>query len=265
MGVLWVYCIYVKRTKINQTTLAALTKMTAQTNKQSPRNRADGFTLLEILIVVAIMGILISISVLAFSGPGPDITRAANSISDILQQARTHAMSSNSYVYVGLAHSDDSQPGEVLVSVVEARDGMPSKSNNLVPGSGEPPIQPIRKLTVLKKVQLDTAMADSNLPGNPLTSFPGTQWVQNLEDSAIRFPAGAVTWRSDVTNDQFAAVIQFSPDGAARLNAEEKTIPDYIVFGLVPSIGEPANVVGVKVDGPSGAVQVLRPGPEATN
>jgi prepilin-type N-terminal cleavage/methylation domain-containing protein len=215
-----------------------------------------GFSLIEILTVVTIMVILITISSLVFTGSGQDMTRASSSLSDILQQARTRAMSNNNYVYVGLAASTGPSR-QLAVAVVESIDGLSSKTDNLAPDPTTPPIRPARKLAILDGVQLDTSTANSNLPGSPLTPS-SDPLIENLESSDISFPASIVTVRNDISD--FSAVIQFSPDGAARLSATDRSIPSFITFGLIPATGEPANAVGVIIDGASGGIRIVRPG-----
>ncbi len=232
--------------------------MKSSTVKFSKGKRA--FSLIEILVVVTIMILVIAISGSLFKGSGQEMTRAANSMSDILQQARTRAMSNNNYVYVGLSSTDSSSP-ELVVAMLEAIDGLGSNSNNLVNDPTNPSIQPSRAVSILKGVRLDTTTANTNLPGNPLTALTGNiEILDETRTDPITFSASMATRRTDVTDDQFDWVIQFSPDGAARLDATSRTVPDYIVMGLIPATGNQANAVGIVIDGPSGAVRFLRPG-----
>lgn len=232
-------------------------------NVQSPGhavpNRSKGFSLLELLVVIAVLTILITLVAPILGGSREDMTRAASVMSSILQQARTHAMSNNTYVYVGLLDSSSSPP-ELSIALVEATDGLASRTNNLVPDAdASVPYQLVQPMTVLNGVRLDTTTADSNLTGDdPLV--PTSVSSETLENSQISFPARIVTNRSDMSDAIFEWVVQYSPDGAARLDAEQPTAPNYIVLGLVPATGDPANAVGFQIDGPSGAVRVLRPG-----
>jgi prepilin-type N-terminal cleavage/methylation domain-containing protein len=214
---------------------------------------AKAFSLIELLVVVALIGVLMALVVPVFSGHGQDMTHAANTMSDIFQQARTRAMSKNTYVYVGLSATDGGTP-ELAVAAVESRDGISGGTNDL---ASNPAIQSIRKATFLRGVQVDTATAVSKLPS--LLTAPGSQ-VDNVETSLIRFPAGLVTRRSDVTDLEFGWVVEFCPDGSARLVATERTVPDYILIGLVPARSSADNAVGLIIDGPSGALHIVRPG-----
>lgn len=214
------------------------------------------FSLLEILVVITIMIVLIAIGGSLFTNPKQDMSQVASSLSDTLQRARTHAMSNNTYVYVGLSGTDSASP-QLALAVVESKSGLRSNNNDL----DENDLQPVRQLSPLKGVQLDTTTANDNLPDNPLTTSPDLQ-VEAVDDSTIApilFSSDVTTRRDDITDDQFDHVIQFSPDGAARLDATTRTVPDRIVLGLIPTNGDAANSVGIIIDGPSGAVRVLRP------
>jgi len=218
-----------------------------------PNETAKGFSLLEILVVITIMVVVISISASIFTGSRQDMTEASNTLYDIIQRARTEAVSTNNYVYMGLSQTTSRSP-ELVVAIVESRDGLASNSNSLTPGN----LQLQGKIRVLEGVEINTSEADSGLNNRLSSGLTGTR--VELENSAISFPAGTFTRRDDITDGSFDWVIQFSPDGAARLNAEERTVPHYVVLGLVPAADNPANVAGIIIDGPSGAVRIVRPG-----
>ncbi|MGJ8634921.1 MAG: pilus assembly FimT family protein [Luteolibacter sp.] len=61
----------------------------------SPRNRQDGFTLIEVLVVVAIIGIMLVVAVPMFSNSSNSARQASRGIIKAhLQQARAHAIAS---------------------------------------------------------------------------------------------------------------------------------------------------------------------------
>lgn len=215
------------------------------------------FSLIELLSVMALVGVMLAMLVPVFSGSSQAMNRAAETVSDVLQQARTHAMSKNTYVYVGMSSTQGPTP-ELALAVVEAGDGLASRTNDLAVGHGASSIRPLRRAVFLRGVDLATDTAKSNLPGTALPPAGGVQ-VDQLESSAIRFPANLVTPRQDVTGAVFDWVVQFGPDGAANLDATARTVPGYVVLGLIPAAGSAANSVGVIIDGPSGAVRVVRP------
>src|SRR5438270_5256562 len=96
--------------------------------------RRSGFTLLELLIVVGIIGLLLVLIAPAFTtikGAG-DVTSAAYTIKGVLDTARTYANANNTYVWVGFYEENVSQPspysatpkiGRVVMSAVASNDG----------------------------------------------------------------------------------------------------------------------------------------------
>ena len=68
---------------------------------------AAGFTLLELLIVVGIIGLLMVLIAPAFTTikGGTDVTSAAYTIKGVLDTARTYAKANNTYTWVGFAGS----------------------------------------------------------------------------------------------------------------------------------------------------------------
>jgi prepilin-type N-terminal cleavage/methylation domain-containing protein len=232
--------------------------MKTNSKKQRSLKAICAFSLIELLAVMAIIGILAALTITVFSGSGQDMSRAANTVMDVMQQARTHAMSKNTYVYVGFSETD--QPDQALaVAVLEAGDGLASRFNDLAASGGDSRLRPVRKLTFLPGVILDTSTAQSNLPDDSLPSSSALR-IEELESSRISFPAGLVTGQGTIVDARFDWVVQFGPDGAVRLDATARTVPDYILLGLIPSRGEPTNSVAVAIDGTSGAIRLVRPG-----
>src|ERR1044071_8155644 len=97
-----------------------------------------GFTLVELTIV---LGIIIALSILtipAFTSrrSADDLTKAANTIKGVLDQARAYAQANNTYTWVGFYEEDGSSPsvipapatctgcaGRLVISVVASNDG----------------------------------------------------------------------------------------------------------------------------------------------
>ncbi len=69
--------------------------------KQRERSRA--FTLVELIVVVALISTLMVLVSPAFTGikSAGDVTSAAYTIKDALEQARTYAMAYKTYVWIG--------------------------------------------------------------------------------------------------------------------------------------------------------------------
>src|SRR5262249_17971527 len=62
--------------------------------------RADGFTLIEMLLVLSIMGVLMGISIGAFRPSGPAQALARNAVVDALRMARQFAQQENATAFV---------------------------------------------------------------------------------------------------------------------------------------------------------------------
>jgi len=112
--------------KIGDSTLAG-------SERHPPPSRTKGFfgfSLIELLVVIAIISMLMALAIPAIRGTQGDVTKAAFTISGVLEQARTYAIANNTYVWVGFFEEDGSsaasaQPGtgRVVISVVASKDG----------------------------------------------------------------------------------------------------------------------------------------------
>ena len=105
----------------------------------STLQRFNGFTLLELLIVVGIVGLLMVLMAPAFTyiKGGTDVTSAAYTIKGVLDTARTYAKANNTYTWVGFYEEDVSAPsrvqaqdprctgcvGRLVMSIVASKDG----------------------------------------------------------------------------------------------------------------------------------------------
>src|SRR2546421_10651952 len=92
-------------------------------------HRSVGFTLLELLIVVGIIGLLLVLIAAAFTTikGGTDVTSAAYTIKGVLDTARTYAKANNTYTWVGFFEENATNPGadgigRVVISIVASQD-----------------------------------------------------------------------------------------------------------------------------------------------
>src|SRR5438874_4222309 len=100
----------------------------------STLQRFDGFTLLELLIVIGIIGLLLVLIAPAFTTikGGGDVTSAAYTIKGVLDTARTYAKANNTYTWVGFKEVDVSRDpsispqvagtGRLAVAIVASKD-----------------------------------------------------------------------------------------------------------------------------------------------
>src|SRR5947208_5081042 len=104
-------------------------------------HRSVGFTLLELLIVVGIIGLLLVLMAPAFTTikGGTDVTSAAYTIKGVLETARTYAKANNTHTWVGFYEEDVSQPsvtpaavgaGRLVMSIVASNDGTTAYNSN---------------------------------------------------------------------------------------------------------------------------------------
>src|SRR5438876_2295881 len=107
----------------------------APSTRKRQRERASAFTLLELLIVLAITGILLVLIAPTFTAikGGTDVTSAAYTIKGVLDTARTYAKANNTYVWVGFLEENVANPvspntdtpkvGRLIMSIVASKDG----------------------------------------------------------------------------------------------------------------------------------------------
>lgn len=183
---------------------------------------------------MAIMGL---VSVLAFSmfssirGAG-DLTKTANDIAGMLEQARAYALAQNTYVWVGFKN-EGSQT--LLVGVVASKTGLPDPDSDIVP---------IGKLARFENVEI------VHLPDS--ASRP-TLGVDQLTNSSFSFSVG--------TNQFSSKVVQWNSQGEAKMNSAH--LSKFLEIAFQASAGgikrNPANYAAIQIGGLSGAIEVYRP------
>jgi prepilin-type N-terminal cleavage/methylation domain-containing protein len=237
-----------------------------------------GFTLVELLVVVAIMAIMLSILIMSISGVkgSRDLGKATYDIQGVLEQARTTAMATGTYTWVGFFEEDPSTPGtagtgQVVISVISSAAG-----TNLDPvGSpvatlpavdsvtGRPMLVQVNKLIKVPNVHL-AAIASTLVTRPAITaatpanyqvgsgSFPNT--------TSFYYPVSATT--AAAAQYTFNQIIQFNPQGDATRIADYPT--PLMEVGLLPTHGHtlPAtttNAAVIQVAGIGGQVFAYRP------
>lgn len=79
------------------------------------RNRPCGFSLVELLLVVAIIAVLATVTIAAFGGGrNRSLAKAGGDIAGLTELARAHAMAKNIPVYMKLSSSDGSIALEIF-------------------------------------------------------------------------------------------------------------------------------------------------------
>ncbi len=237
---------------------------------QQDRRAVAGFSLVELLVVLAIISILASIMLLSISGTksSRDLGRAAYEIQGVLEQARTSAMAGNTYVWVGFFEEDPlaaattpqaAGNGQLVIAVVSSQDGT-NLSSQVTASQKLPPaaLTALTKLLKIPNVHLDanlTAAATATRPAATYEVNPTVQSGSATFDFPISTGGGAPAYH-------FQQILQFNPQGDASVIYGNPT--QYIEIGLRPSHGNIVaatnpDVAAIQITGIGGQVMTYRP------
>ncbi|MEI8312004.1 MAG: prepilin-type N-terminal cleavage/methylation domain-containing protein [Verrucomicrobiota bacterium] len=234
---------------------------------KAPRtHEATAFSLVELLVVIAVIAVMTALAVPAFNsvrGAG-SLAKAASDISGTLQQARSYAMSQNTYVYVGLQEVDVIQPtttdgtGRVVIAAVASKSG--TRPANVA--SESVAISKAQSLDGAHMTNAAALAADGGMADRE----------SNLTDLSLPASASAsqfqFTWPLGGTAKyRFAKVIEFDPQGVARLQTNAgggSQVEHGIEIALFPARGNTAaatdaNQASIQINGITGAVRIFRP------
>jgi prepilin-type N-terminal cleavage/methylation domain-containing protein len=233
-----------------------------------PREKAAaGFSLVELLVTLGIIAILTSILIVSLSGmkSSREITKAAYDIQGVLEQARTAAMASGTYTWVGFFEESATAPGtagtgQVVISVVSSADGT---KLNIVSGlTGGPGLTAVSltqmaKLLKVANVHIDTlGTAEVTRPTVPVAPYQVAA-ATFANYYTFTYPTTATT-----PTYTFTKVIQFNPQGDATRIADTPT--RVIEIGLRPTHGSTVattnpDVAAIQIAGIGGHVTTYRP------
>ena len=164
-----------------------------------------GFSLIELLVVVAIVALLAGGTVTMFTsiGQARGVADAASQVASLLEQARSEAVSRNTYVWLSLMPQTNSGSSDLRVGLVFSKDGTTNtRGTNLAP---------IAKPFLIQHVMLTNYTALAVPPSFPLT--PGTA---DLASSSLSptFTNGKVIF----SGANGARSVTFTPLGEATTN-----------------------------------------------
>ena len=234
-------------------------------------NSTAAFTLIELIVVMAIIGILALVGSMAFQGTqsANRFSRNVYQLADEIKLARSYAMANDTYVYLGLVETDQTQDsgatpqvagiGRVDVGLVATKDGTSSDSTNYNSSN----------LVLIRPVaSLDTIHIAGSLPAATSGGMarPSNN-VTNLESGAALFAtAFSLPLGSNLGTGKynFTLSIPFNAQGAITVNGSAVR---YVEIDLVPCVGtavpsvssNQGNQAALIVDGATGAVTVFRP------
>jgi prepilin-type N-terminal cleavage/methylation domain-containing protein len=255
-----------------------------------------GFTLTELLVVTAIIGSLMVLVAPGFTSikSAGDVTNAAYTIKDALEQARNHAMANNTYVWIGFYEENGSAPtatpiatpgiGRLVISIAASKDGTTVYNPNS--SSNPDPIDPTRLVQVTKLVKIENL----HLPLFAVGSGTGDTFDMR---PTLQFDPGGVGYNDSrfgeinlsgnesapTTNSRFPfqypvgspapaaqyifrKTLQFNPRGECSINSTYK-MRRVVEIGLQTTHGNitdtnSRNVVAIQFSGVGGNFKIYR-------
>ena len=255
-----------------------------------PANSRLAFTLVELLVVMTVIALLYLCAAPAmqqFAKAGR-FTKAIYGISDALREARAYAIAKNTYVFVGIAETDESfSPlaasqktraensggGRVTIFSAASNDGtrIYDPASEDIATSWQTAVREGRRLVAIGKLRsFDGARLTGQLPRVGGLSRPTVYSPDDRIGSMYRDAATPLNYPLESANDAsrqqytFTRVIEFDPRGCPHVvySANADTLAQYLEIGLgewVPNGATNGNVAAIQIDGLSGAVTVYRP------
>jgi prepilin-type N-terminal cleavage/methylation domain-containing protein len=254
----------------------------------SPVVRHSAFTLLELLVVIAVIAILMVLVGPTFTSikAGSDITTAAYTIADALQQGRNYAMANSTYVWVGFYEEDAtaatpttttppySGKGRVVIATVFSNDGTKVYEDS-DPVAPLPPTR-IKQLGTLLKIE-GIHVTDIGAPPSPTPTGVSSDMLDGRPDWPYTYAAGinadhfnrissdsadTTRFAFTVQNYTFSKTVRFNSRGEANINSTY-TLKHSAELGLKPTHGiavdnTSRNLVAIQFGGVGGNFKVYR-------
>jgi type II secretory pathway pseudopilin PulG len=255
-----------------------------------------GFTLIELVGVIAIIIALTVLLIPAFTSlkRGGEIAEAAFTVAGVLDQARTHALTNNTYVWVGIYEEDTTAgaptnatppypgKGRVLLALVAANDGTTSCQDPASSTSNRLPLIPGQITQVGKLVAIENIhITDIGPPLSPASSpAPDPNSIAGRPDFPYTSGSPTYDYQNRINSDDphssfnqtlypfvaqgytFHKTVRFSPRGEANINGTY-VLRRVAEIGLRPTHGavvdlNSANVAAIQFSGVTGKCKVYR-------
>jgi type II secretory pathway pseudopilin PulG len=262
---------------------------------ESTRKSPDSFTLVELVSVIAIIGVLTALLIPVFNGlrGARSLADDAQTIADLFDQARTHAIANNTYVWIGIYEESENQPeptnatppypgrGRVILATVASRDGTTacqdssSSSSNRIPLIASQ-IVPVGKLIRIENIHLTdigppSSSSSPNPSPNSITGRPSYPYVsgnptldyQNrISSDDVHSPFNQTLYPFVAHGYTFYKTIRFNPRGEASINSTY-ALRRVAEIGLRSAHGDAvdldsANSVAIQFSGLAGKCKVYR-------
>jgi len=239
------------------------------------------FSLIELLVVMGITITALAMLVPALRNKAT-VSAAAYTIGGIFDQARSYAVSNNTYVYVGFYEEDGAKTaagsgpvapgkGRVVMAMVTSKDGLSgydTASGTWINYANGSSLMAIGKLYRLESLSIaDDRLGDSivNMARPPLDANGILITGSNTSSTHFSWPLGTALGKG-IYN--FQNVVCFTPQGIATVfngqhGLSSAKVPSYLEVGLRAAHGNiPAqgmDIAIIQIDSITGANHIYRP------